>query len=400
MTWGPELRFSYYVLIPVVLLLLVGCSSKQGLEVVPTPLTVINRAFTAGQAWSYRLPLSADRFNGAGQHVVIADGNLYISDDRGVVHALSIDKGRSQWQYETGLSLSSGVSYAQGLILVGSNDGDVMAIAAADGQLRWRSRVSSEVLAPPTVSDGIVVVHTIDGQVAALDVADGRRLWTYQVQVPTLSLHGISAPVIYQGRVIVGLADGRVIALNLRDGALLWEITVAIPHGRSELERLVDIDANLVQFDEVLYAAAYQGRVVAVDMRSGRQLWARDMSVYRGLAVDADSLYVVDDQDGVWALSRHNGATLWKQEGLIARGLTAPLLQGDYVIFGDLEGYVHWLKRQDGGFAARASVGDKPVIALQHDGSGALYSVAQDGRLTKLLAGKGRPLPKITTRKK
>jgi len=386
MTWGPELQRTIYWLLPI-LLLLAACSSKQHPEVVPTPLATIDAGFTATKSWSYHLSLADDKAYGSAQQIVIAAGNVYVSDSKGVVYAVDAGQGKEQWKTETALSLASGVSSGQGLVLVGSHDGDVLAMDGADGQVRWQSRVSSEVLAPPVISEGVAIIRSIDGKLTALDVVDGRRLWSYQAKVPTLSLHGISAPLIYQGRVVAGLADGRVVALALEDGRVMWETAIAVPQGRSELERLVDVDANPVQFDGVLYAAAYQGRVVAIDMRSGRLLWARELSVYRGLAVDEKALYVVDHEDGLWALSRRNGATLWKQEGLLARSLTAPLLDGDHVITADVEGYVHWLKRQDGGFVGRSRIANMAVTVLQKDDNGALYAVAQDGRMMRLLVG-------------
>jgi len=389
MIWGSELRHTRYILVILtVLLLQAGCSSKQSFEPVPTPLTAIDAAFKPGKDWDYRLSLHTDKAQGYSRQAVITPDKVFISDDKGVVHALDGERGRRLWQSATGLQLSSGLAYGPGkdqpVVLVGSHDGDVVAIAAADGQQQWRTRVSSDVLAPPVISDGVAIVHSIDGKLVALDVSDGQQLWSYQVQVPTLSLHGISAPLVYQERVIVGQADGRVVALSLNDGQVVWETTVAVPQGRSELERLVDVDANLAQHDGVIYAAAYQGRVVAIELRSGRLLWARDLSVYRGLVVDDNAVYVIDDADGVWALSRHNGATLWKQEALLARSLTAPVLEDDAVVIADGEGYVHWLKRQNGGFVARIRVGQKPVSVLQRGDDNALYAVAEDGRLTKL----------------
>jgi len=390
MIWGTELRRYLVVLVAAAGLLLAGCSSKQRLEPVPTPLQAIASAFSAKPVWKYRLPLATGRLHGFSQQFAVADDHVFVTDDTGKVDTLSLDRGRRQWRYETGLTLSSGVSAGQGLVLAGGSNGEVVAIGADDGELRWQGNVSSEVLAPPVVNDDVVVVHSIDGRLTALSADDGRYLWSYQAQVPTLSLHGLSAPLFYQGRVVVGLADGRVVALNQRDGEVLWETTVAVPHGRSELERLVDIDADLVQFDGVLYAGAYQGRVIAVDMRTGLLLWAREMSVYRGLAVDDDAVYVVDDQDGIWALSRRNGDTLWKQEGLLIRSVTAPLLVDGSVAVGDVDGYLHWLKREDGGFVARARVGQKPVIVLQKDSDDALYVVTEDGHMTKLITAENK----------
>ena len=386
MIWGPDLQRIIYGVLPV-LLLLTACSSKQHIELVPTPLVAVNTAYVAQKAWKYSLSLDGDKAHGHAQEAIVTGDSVYIGDSKGVVHGVDATQGSERWRNETGLSLSSGVSFAaeQGLVLAGSHDGDVIAIDAADGQTRWHSHVSSEVLAPPVVSDGVVVIHSIDGKLSALDINDGRQLWSHQVMVPTLSLHGISVPLIYQGLVVAGLADGRVVALALKDGRVIWETVVAVPQGRSELERLVDVDANPVQFDGVLYAAAYQGRVAAIDMRSGRLIWARDLSVFSGLAVDNKALYIVDDKDALWALSRNNGATLWKQEALLARSLTAPLLTGGQIIVADVEGYVHWLNPRDGSFFARARIAKKEISVLQKDDADALYAVSQDGRMTKLV---------------
>ena len=384
MIWGAELRHYLLVLLAAVCLLQSACSSKTRPETIPTPLQKISSAFDTKTEWKYRLPLKTGLLRGFSRRLVITDGRVYVSNDKGEIDALSPDKGRREWRNETGLMLSSGLAFGQGLVLAGGSNGEVIAIGADDGHLRWQGHVSSEVLAPPAVSDDAVVVHTIDGKLTALSIMDGRMLWTYQAQVPTLSLHGLGTPLLYQGNVIAGLADGRVVALNLNNGEQAWETTVAVPHGRSELERLVDIDADLVQYGGVLYAGAYQGRVVAVDMTSGRLLWARDMSIYRGLAVDDNGVYVVDDADGVWCLSRRNGATLWKQDGLLARAVTAPLLLGDSLVVGDVEGYIHWLKRDDGGFVARTRVAEEAVVGVQKDSDDALYVVTKNGYITKL----------------
>lgn len=390
MIWAFKLSFDRSLLLLLALVALAGCSSKQSLMPVPTPLLAIEAVFTSTPAWRSRVKLADDKAHGLAQHAAITAASIYISDGEGVVHSLSVTQGQPQWQVMTGLSLSSGIGFGkmavdQGLVLVASHDGDVLAIGADDGQIRWRSQVSSEVLTAPVISDGVVIVRSIDGKLVVLDITDGRRLWSYQVQPPSLSLHGISAPLVYQGRIIIGQGDGRVVALAQEDGRVLWQTTVAVAQGRSELERLVDVDANMAQLGHVLYAAAFQGRVVAIDMRTGRLLWARDLSVYRGLAVDEDALYVVDDEDALWALSRRNGATLWKQKGLMARGLTAPLRVDEHVVVADSKGYVHWLSRRDGGFVARTAVAKKAITVLQKDDDDALYTVSLDGWLTKLL---------------
>jgi len=385
MIWEPDL--SRLLLILLLLASLVGCGSHKAVVVKPTPLTALATAPTAiDKRWVRHITLNGSDPLGVSHLPVIAGNAVVISDDKGRVHALSMDKGRSLWQYDSGVSLTGGLTFADGLVVAGGGDGDVLALAAADGQLRWRSQVSSEVLTSAVISDGVVIVRSVDGRLSAFDSADGKRLWTYQLAVPSLSLHGLSRPVVEGGLVFAGFADGRLVALDLRDGHEVWQLAVTIPQGRSELERLADVDANLVQSDGVVFAAAYHGRLVAVNEKDGRLLWARDLSIYRGLAVDDAALYVVDDEDAVWAVSRRNGATLWKQEGLLHRSLTAPLLINGRLLVGDVEGYLHWLDVKDGSFAGRTRLGDNPISQLQQDDQGALYAVSNDGRLTRLLA--------------
>jgi outer membrane protein assembly factor BamB len=385
MIWGPDLPRLFLCLL--LLVSLAGCSSHKPVVVKPTPLTALDTAPTQiDKRWVRQITLTAKDPLGTAHLPVISSDAVIVCDDKGQVLALSTAKGRSLWQYDSGVSLTGGLTYADGLVVAGGGDGDVLALTAADGQLRWRNRVSSEVLTSPLISDGIVIVRSVDGRIVAFDSVDGKRLWTYQLAVPSLSLHGLGRPLVEAGVVFAGFADGRLVALDLHDGRELWQLAVTVPQGRSELERLADVDANLVQTDGVVFAAAYRGRVVAVNEKDGRLLWARDLSVYRGLAVDDAALYLVDDEDAVWAISRRNGATLWKQEGLLHRSLTAPVLIDGRLVVGDVQGYLHWLDVRDGSFAGRTRLGDNPISQLQQDDQGALYVVSSDGRLTRLLA--------------
>jgi outer membrane protein assembly factor BamB len=372
----------------VLLSLLTACSSHKSAVKEPTPLaSLADNGVVIDKRWTYRFPVTGHELSGFAHQPVFSVDTVYISDDKGWIQAISIAQGRLVWRFDSGgLALSSGLALAADNLVVGSSDGNVLALSAQSGQLRWQAQMSSEILTPPVIRNGIVIVRSIDGRLAAFDSSSGERLWSYQLPVPTLSLHGMSTPLVDDERVYVGFADGRLVALDLHDGQVEWQLAVAVAQGRSELERLIDVDANLVEKDGVIYAAAYRGRLVAVEMTSGRLLWARDLSVYRGLAVDDQAVYLVDEEDGVWAVSRRNGATLWKQEGLLHRSLTAPILLDGQLVVGDIEGYLHWLGVKDGSFAGRTRLGNKRITLLQQDAEAALYAVVTDGRLTRFLA--------------
>ena len=253
---------------------------------------------------------------------VLAEGRVFAAGHDGDVAAFDPFTGKPLWQAETGVSISSGPGAGPGLVVVGGSGGDVVALSSADGAVAWRARVTSEVLAAPAVGERIVAVRTVDGKLFGLDAATGERSWVYDRTVPVLTLRGTGAPVIAGDVVVAGFDSGHLVAISLTDGTLLWEFHVAAPTGQTELERLADMDADPVVANGVVYAVTFQGRVAAIDLRTGIALWQRDMSSHAGMGIGQRLLYVTDEQSHVWAFDRGTGASLWRQDGLERRGVT------------------------------------------------------------------------------
>ncbi len=318
----------------------------------------------------------------------LADGRIYAASHDGVVIALEALTGQRLWEIDTKLPISGGVGLSDnGLVLVGSDKGQVLALRQSDGQEAWRTTVSSEVLAAPRGARGIVVIRTGDGKFTGVDATSGERRWSSTHTMPALSLRGNSAPLIVQNLVIAGLATGKLLVLSLDKGLPLAEKTIAPPHGRTEIERLIDIDAEPKVFGDILYLAAYRGSVAALDMRGGNQLWNRPLSSYAGLDVDARQVYVSDDTDAVVALDRRDGSALWKQADLTGRRLTAPAASDDYVIVGDFEGYLHWLDKQDGRIVGRVRAAGKQIITPPITAGNTVFVYGKNGTLSAFRAG-------------
>jgi outer membrane protein assembly factor BamB len=307
--------------------------------------------------------------------------HLLVADRKGRVSALSADSGTLLWKVDTGVLISAGPGAGEGLVLVASSDGEVLALGLDDGAPVWRAQVSSEVLAVPQIDLGVVVVQTADGKVVALGARDGKQLWIYDRTVPVLTLRGTSTPAVERGVVIAGFASGKVAALSTERGFVAWETNVAIPQGRTELERMVDIDSDPVIAGSSVYVTTFQGRLAVIDVQSGDPGWTRDMSSFAGLGVDYSQVYVTDEHSNVWALARDSGASVWKQEKLHNRGLTGPEPYNDYVAVGDFEGYLHLLSRYDGHIAARTRVDGKGIGATPLAVGDKLYVYGNGGTL-------------------
>ncbi|WP_456375538.1 outer membrane protein assembly factor BamB [Thiolapillus sp.] len=314
---------------------------------------------------------------------VVQDGMLYAISAEGDLYALDAETGAVSWKRETGLPASAGPGVGGGLVVVGTREAQVVAFSAETGEERWRKDLSSEILAAPAVADDVVVVHTADGKLFGLNSLSGEQLWLYDHKVPVLTLRGSSSPVISGGTVYCGLAGGKMVALALDSGLVEWERHITVPSGRSDLERMVDVDADPLVYSGTVYGAAYQGDVAAMGEGSGNIFWKRKMSVYTDMAVNWQQLAVTDAKGHVWSLDPDSGAARWRQQDLQNRGLTAPAIQGDYTVVGDFEGYLHWLSSADGSMAARMDVGDA-IVAAPLVVDDVLYVLTSGGRLVSL----------------
>lgn len=367
-------------------LLLGGCSWVAGIlggednSEPPVPLVELEDPLELEELWSERVGVGYDEYF-INLLPVSAEGRLFVADHKGRVLALDSLTGKELWERKTGVHVSAGPGAGEGLVLLGTSNAEVLALNAEDGELRWKARVSSEVLAVPQIDLGRVIVQTVDGNVTALDAGSGEQLWIYDRSVPVLSLRGTSTPAVELGMVVAGFANGKLVALSAEKGFVGWESNVAIPQGRSELERIVDIDGDPVIVGTAVYVVTYQGRVAVVDLQNGNAGWTRDMSSYVGLGVDFSQVYATDADSNVWALSRSTGSTVWRVQDLAYRRLTAPQPFNDYVAVGDYAGYVHLLSRYDGSIAGRVRVDKEGIRARPLVVDDILYVYGNGGKL-------------------
>ncbi len=354
--------------------LLSGCSSVKNLfsskskdkTGEPTELVDITPSVSVKALWTATVGKGEDTL-GIGQHPVVVDGRVFAAAVEGGVSALDLQTGQQAWRYDSKLALSGGPGAGEGLVVVGSLEGDVIALDAADGHEKWKAKLNNEILSAPVVSGGMVFVHSNDGRLTAFDAASGERRWFYAGDMPALTVRGNASVTMGPGIVFLAGDNGSVTALNAQNGNVMWSTPVAEPDGRSELERMVDVDAAPALEGTALFASSYKNHTVAIDGPSGQVLWESDRGGARGVGL-SNSAVVITDRDGnVVGLDKNTGGSLWQQDGLRNRKVTAPAVQGDYAVVGDYKGVLHWIRLNDGAFAARSKLGDavsgRPVVS-------------------------------------
>lgn len=311
---------------------------------------------------------------------VMTESVIYAASAEGEVKAMDRARGKKLWSTDLETGLSGGVGYHDGSLLLGSSDGSVIRLDANSGAVIWSTKLTGEVLAPPQGDGRVVVAQSYDGKLQGLDFETGEKLWTYDSNVPVLTIRGTGTPILRNNVIYAGFANGRVLAFNSRNGTTLWEARVAISQGRSEIERIVDIDGTMALEGNELYAASYQGRVVAIDATNGRKMWQRNVSSFSGVSQGFGNVYVTDEDGTVTAYLRNGQGLRWQQDALAFRELSRPTPVSSYVAVADLEGYIHLMSQVDGEFAGR----------VKADGKGARADMLADGNVLYVFGNSGK----------
>ena len=382
----PKSAWTRAAVVAACVIALGGCSTVKGWfgggkkdkPLEPAELTEFTATASVSELWSAKAGKGEGRL-GARQGPMIADGRVYAAAVEGGVRAFDLQTGAVAWHYDSDLPLSGGPGAGEGIVAIGSLEGDVIALDASSGAEKWKAKVGNEVIAAPVIGQGMVFVRSNDGRVTAFDINSGERRWFWNHELPTLTVRGNDAPALGPGFVFVGNDDGTVAALAVADGRPLWEQVVAQPDGRTELDRMADIDGTPVLDGAVLYASSYKKQTMALDAPSGRPIWVRDVGGANRVGLSADRVVASDTGGNVSGLDKASGSAMWTQAALARRNLTGAAVQGDYAVVGDFDGYLHWLRLDNGELAARTRMGGKPLRAAPVVADGILVAQNIDG---------------------
>lgn len=301
----------------------------------------------------------------------------------GTVSSFNVDTGAKLWSVDLNEVLLAGVGAGGDKLIVATEKGVIICLDSKTGGELWRKQVSSEVVAAPQLNNRLVVAQLINGKIIALDASTGAERWVYDSLVPRLTLRGTSTPIVAADVTLAGLDNGKFVALDNETGSVLWEQNVSLAQGRSELERMTDVDGRPLLFENVIYVPGFQGNIVAINPFNAQTLWAKSLSSYHSLAAGFGNIYVSEVGDHVQALDARSAASVWTQDKLENRQITAPSVIGNSVAVGDTEGYIHFLSQIDGHFVARYDTGSRLVGDMKVKGS-TLYVLTDAGRLLAL----------------
>lgn len=357
MTRSPSMRTAAgLVLTLLASLIFAGCSSTPA-KPKPTPLEVIKPQIAGRIVWSKKL--DGVQFPLAPAVTAANGGSFTLAGTDGRVVALAVDNGRELWSGNVGAKITAGVGSDGRYAAVVTRDNELVTLDA--GKVLWRSTLASRVDTPPLVAGERVFVMGVDRVVRAFDAQDGRKLWTLERPGDALTLAKSSVVAAFKDTLIVG-QGARMTGVDPLKGTVRWEVPVATPRGTNEVERLADLIGPVARVGDTVCARAFQSAVGCVDAEKGALVWSKNVGGSDGVAGDAQFVFAADASDRITAWKTPNGDVAWTQEKLLYRGLSGPLSTGKTVVFGDSEGYVHFLSRADGSTLLRLFTDDSAVV--------------------------------------
>lgn len=334
---------------------LVGCSSTQ--PIVEPDMAPMESDYQLHKNWQVNFGAMPTR-DARGLSFAEDDQHIYMAAESGDMVALLKDNqsrwvDQVVWQTQFDSAIVSGPRKHQDRLFIGTSKGQFIAVAASNGDYLWQSQLSSEVLSQAVIANNKIFTRTVDGKLYALNLQTGEKIWVVEHQMPSLSLRGAPEVIIADNKVIVAWETGVVQALALNSGQRIWETRIAVPSGRTDLQRMVDIQARLIYQNDRLYALGFHGKFVAIDLQSGEFYFVKDVSGYRDFLVDDQAVYVVDEADILYAFDRLNGSLIWKQSLFKDRLIGDLAESGDELLVVDGWGYLHWINKLQGTEVAR-----------------------------------------------
>ena len=333
--------------------LLLGCSSNKVKEAKPNPLPKIQQQ----QGLNLVFSQSVSSTNAAEAL------RLQLDTDNGVIFAIDPDgqvsayKGKEQlWKSKiTKQELTAGVEAAEGIVVVGNRKGQLFALDQATGSQKWSAKLSGASLSPSLIQSGRVITIANDGTVFAHDAVTGQQVWAYKLPNVQFSLRGQPAPVRLDDRtILVASANAYVYALDVISGVPRFQRRVAISEGRSDIQRLIDIVGDPVVAGQYLVTTSFQGQVTVTDLTTQRVVWSEDASSTNRPEVSGDKVFVSTVDGKLNAYSLSTGQLAWQNEELLNRQLSNPVMLGQSLVVGDLDGVIHLLDPASGKLVGRA----------------------------------------------
>ena len=265
-----------------------------------------------GRGGDYRTRLTAQP--------LIDGGQVYTMDTDCAVTAFELATGQRIWhtktrpKKDTTSNVGGGIAIADGEIYVASGLAEALALDLETGAIRWRTSIPSPARSSPTVTAEGMFLCTMDQQLVGLSRKDGKFLWSYQATVVNTGTLGQAAPAYADGVLVAGFESGDLAAVRADSGTLVWTDNMGGVKGAATLSEFASVRGAPVIDNGLVYAVGLGGLLAALDLRSGRRVWQRDIAGGNTPWIAGDFMFLVDSEQKVGAIDKNDGTVHWVED--------------------------------------------------------------------------------------
>ncbi len=269
------------------------------------------------KAWSTKIGAGGNYRARITAEPLVAGGRIFTMDTDGAVEAFDTQAGQRAWRVVTKLkkarnsNLGGGIAIAGDRLYVVTGRAQMMALSVADGRQIWQAELTSPARSAPLIAGDALHVVTIDQELQAFALADGKYLWSYQGNPSNTGTIGQAGPAAAEGLLVAGFESGDLGAFRLGSGTVAWTDNMGGIKGQSTLSDFGSLRGGPVIADGLVYAIGLGGLMAALDLRSGRRVWQRDVAGANTPWLAGDFLYVVSTEQKLAAISKDDGAVHW-----------------------------------------------------------------------------------------
>ena len=352
---------------------------NQAVVKSPEPIVVHSEQFE----YAWKVSSVGSKSGGALYEPRIEGDTIYTSSRGGQIQGYELETGEKVFNVKLSEKLISGVGVNVSSVIAVTDKAEIIALDRVDGFEKWRVSVDSAISAAPALNDQLIVVRTVDGKLIGLNAISGVQEWAIERPVAALSVGQDAPGLVAAEGVVNGFSSGRILASNVFNGSPFWEKRAFRPGGKNEIERLIDIDASPIMVGSMVVVGAYQGGMVALQLRDGSEVWRNEgASTRKAIARSSDILAITGPESEVEVLAQDSGETRWKKQLLRGHALSAPVILEDSVVVGSMDGILYFFSLVDGKIRSKFQAGSSPITALRKVEQGLIVYSARSGTLS------------------
>jgi outer membrane protein assembly factor BamB len=269
------------------------------------------------RVWSVQLGEGGDKRRAFVSQPIVAADKVYALDSLSVLTAYNLADGERLWRIDLGPedagggSFGGGAAYDEGKLYVTTAYAQIVALNADTGAELWRRPLPAPVRGAPTVKNGRLVMVTVDNETLALSAEDGHQLWRHSGISEVASLVGAPSPAIEGNTVLAPYTSGELFALRIENGTVEWSDVLASVKRTDQVAELSDIGGLPVIDRGHVYAAGNSDVFAAIDLRTGRRLWDKEVGSTHTPWIAGDYLYLVTNTQELACFEARTGHVRW-----------------------------------------------------------------------------------------